>query len=402
MAIALAANCVFSDMSRFHSYLNSTATILSEYDGSKPFSLFLRQFFRRHKKYGSRDRWLISDFCFYYFRLGRAFADLEMSERILTGIFLCSETQNRMLETHKPEWNALTSVPFSEKCAHLGVAPQMVLSSVFPWKAELSQNINFDALARSYFVKPEVFLRIRPGHRDSIRPRLKSAHIPYKEHSVGTISVSPKEKIDQILPIDSRVIIQDLSSQKVGDFLKDAVGEGECHVWDCCAASGGKSILAYDLNPAITLTVSDVRPQILHNLAIRFETAGITKYKSLVLDLNSVPETVPNAPFDVIIADVPCTGSGTWGRTPEHLFYFKEAKIEKYAQIQRTIVANSLLHLKSGGTLVFITCSVFKQENEENVAFFEQELGLNLERSGIIIGYETKADSMFAAVFRKG
>ena len=111
---------------------------------------------------------------------------------------------------------------------------------------------------------------------------------------------------------------------------------------------------------------------------------------------------MPNAPFDVIIDDVPCTGSGTWGRNPEQLFYFDEARIGEYALLQRSIISNAVPHLKQGGALVYITCSVFKQENEENVAFIEQELGLKHVRSGSIPGYELKADSMFAAVFKKG
>ena len=389
-------------MSRFHSYLNSAVTILSGYDGTQPFSLYIKRFFSRNKKYGSRDRWLISDYCFFYFRLGRAFQHLDMEERILTGIFLCSTHSNRMLETHRPDWDSHVIYPLDEKLKYLGLNPEQVLEELFPWRDQLSEDINAAEFARSYFIKPDVFLRIRPGKGGSIRPRLKSAHIPYLEISPDTISVSPKEKVDRVLSIDSTVVIQDLSSQKVGAFLSDALGKEECRVWDCCAASGGKSILAVDANPAIQLTVTDIRPQILENLDQRFEVAGITDYHRQVLDLANLPESVPNAPFDVIIADVPCTGSGTWGRNPEQLFYFEEAKIGEYAALQRTIVSNAISQLTPGGSLVYITCSVYREENEENVEFFQQELGLDLVRSGTIPGYELKADSMFAAVLRKG
>ena len=389
-------------MSRFHSYLNSTVTILSEYDGTQPFSLFIRRFFSRHKKYGSRDRWLISDYCFFYFRLGKALIDLDMEERILVGIFLCSEFPNRMLETHKPEWNEKAGAGFVEKCQILGIDPQQLLEELFPWKEQLGANIDFEAFAESYFTKPDVFLRIRPGKENSIRPRLKSSKVPFKEILSTCISVSPKEKVDRVLSIDSTVVVQDLSSQKVGDFLKEVLTSDDLNVWDCCAASGGKSILAYDINPNIELTVSDIRPQILDNLKARFELAGINNYESTVVDLSSNGNEIPNAPFDVIIADVPCTGSGTWGRTPEQLFYFDEAKIGEYASLQRTIVKNAVPNLKEGGALVFITCSVFKQENEENVEFIRQDLGFELVRAETIPGYDQKADSMFAAVFKKG
>ena len=325
-----------------------------------------------------------------------------MEERVLTGIFLCSEMPNKMLETHKPEWNERAGTSFEEKCEVLGVSPTEVLAALFPWEEALSEGIEHEPFAQSYFTKPDVFLRLRPRERDSVRPRLKSAHVPFKDISTTTISVSPKEKVDQILSIDYTAVIQDLSSQKVGDFLKEVLMEDQPKVWDCCAASGGKSILAYDINPTIKLTVSDIRPQILNNLEARFETAGITKYNAFVTDLSSPQSDIPNASFDVIIADVPCTGSGTWGRNPEQLFYFDEARIGEYALLQRSIITNAVHHLKPGGALVYITCSVFKQENEENVGFIEQELGLKCIRSGSIPGYELKADSMFAAVFKRG
>lgn len=389
-------------MSRFYSYLNSTVTILSAYDGTQPFSLYIKRFFARNKKYGSRDRWLISDYCFYYFRLGKAFGDMEMQERILTGIFLCSTAPNRMLEVHRPDWNSYAIYPLDEKLKWLGLKPKQVLEELFPWREYLSDGIDFESFARSFFVKPEVFLRIRPGYKGNIRPLLKSAHIPCKEISETTISVSPKEKVDRILSVDTSVVIQDLSSQKVADFLKLAFNKRKnLRVWDCCAASGGKSILAFDLNPNIQLTVSDVRPQILPNLKQRFKAAGISGYKAAVLDLTSSPNKVPNAPFDVIIADVPCTGSGTWGRSPEQLHYFEAAKIDEYVALQRTIVQNALPQLKPGGKLVYITCSVFRQENEDNVEFISRELGMEHNRSGSIAGYSQKADSMFAAVFTK-
>tara|TARA_Y100001935_G_scaffold238369_1_gene224801 strand:- start:158742 stop:159911 length:1170 start_codon:yes stop_codon:yes gene_type:complete len=388
-------------MSRFHSYLNSTATILSEYDGTQPFSLFLKRYFSRHKKFGSRDRRLIGDYCFFYFRLGNAFKERSMDERILTGIFLCSTQPNRMLETHKPDWNERAGDELSEKLNFLGISEDELYRTLFPFYEFLSEGILHHAYARSFFTKPDVFLRIRPGKEASVRPRLKSAHIPFKEHGAFSLSVSPKEKIDQIFNVDSTLVIQDLSSQRVGNVMRPVLEGKDLNVWDSCAASGGKSILAYDINPKITLTVTDVRTNILNNLSERFEKAGIDTYKSAVMDLSNPVEGVPGAPFDVIIADVPCTGSGTWARTPEQLFYFDEAKISEYASLQRTIIQNALPHLKKGGHLIYITCSVFRQENEENVTFIEEELGLTKLSADIIAGYEVRADSMFASVFRK-
>ena len=172
-------------------------------------------------------------------------------------------------------------------------------------------------------------------------------------------------------------------------------------LWDCCAASGGKSIMAYDINPNIQLTVSDKRESILKNLHERFEKAGIKNYNSFIADLTTTNYKPPTTNFDLIIADVPCTGSGTWSRTPEQLYYFKEQKINEYSFLQKKIVENVIPHLKNNGHLLYITCSVFKKENEEVVDFIKEKFQLKLIKMELLKGYEMQSDTMFAALFKK-
>ena len=103
--------------------------------------------------------------------------------------------------------------------------------------------------------------------------------------------------------------------------------------------------------------------------------------------------------FDLIIFDAPCTGSGTWSRTPEQLYYFKDEKIDDYSTLQKKMLANIIPHLKEGGSLLYITCSVFKKENEEIVDFIKENFHLQLKKMEILKGYDKNADSMFAAEF---
>ena len=160
--------------------------------------------------------------------------------------------------------------------------------------------------------------------------------------------------------------------------------------------------MAYDINPNIDLIVSDVRESIVANLKKRFEKAGIKKYKSFAADLihHSPPDSyrVATHHYNLIIADVPCTGSGTWSRTPEQLYFFEENEIEKYSSIQKKIVSNVIPALQTGGSLIYITCSVFKKENEEVVAFIRENFHLQLLQMEVLKGYDRKADSMFVAV----
>jgi len=157
--------------------------------------------------------------------------------------------------------------------------------------------------------------------------------------------------------------------------------------------------MIYDIYPEIKFTVSDRRESILANLKKRFEVAGIKKYKSIVSDSTQSISEILNLKSEIIIADVPCTGSGTWSRTPEQLYFFQERKIEEYAALQKKIVANVIPHLLPGGSFIYITCSVFKKENEEVVEFIKDKFQLKLKAMEVLKGYDKKADSMFVALF---
>ena len=273
---------------------------------------------------------------------------------------------------------------------------------IFPLPDEVSNEINFQQFSLSFLLQPKLFIRIRPGFKDIVINKIQSANFLFKEWNRNCLAFSSNEKVSGSIEIDKEAVVQDYNSQKTLDFVKPAAGsrESEITIWDCCAGSGGKSILAFDIFKNINLTVSDKRKNILENLKLRFSKAGITNYKFVAADLQQ-PTSGIQFPFDLIIADVPCTGSGTWSGTPEQLTFFHKKDIDKYADLQKKIIENAFSHLKHGGHLLYITCSVFKKENEENVAFIQQKFQLNLSRMEYLKGYEMQADTLFVALFRK-
>ena len=365
------------------------------YKGDEPFSIFLKKYFATRRKHGSRDRKQIAHLCYCFFRLGKAHVEWSAEQRIIAGLFLISRAPNEILEALQPGWNAHTRHSIDEKAAIAGVD----LTLVFPWKDELSTGIDPEKFNTSFFIQPDLFLRVRPGCYEEVIVKLKQASLSYKDIPPFAISLPPATKTDEFLQHDKEVVVQDLNSQRVGEMLELAKKNlpPVPAVWDCCAASGGKSMLAKDILGTMNLTVTDVRENILLNLRKRFNTAGIKHYRSIVADL--AKQALPGKDeYDLVIADLPCTGSGTWGRTPEQLYSFEENRIIEYATLQKMILSNTVPSLKRGGQLLYITCSVFQKENEEVIAYLEKEFQLKSLKQELLKGYELKADTLFAAL----
>jgi len=389
-------------MSRYYSYINSAKEIIAAYTGVEPFASHLKKKFAANKKFGSKDRRQITQLCYAYFRLGRAFLELPTEERMLVGLFLCHRSSNDLLLHLKPEWNDVIEISIEKKVAMLN--NPIDAFSIFPYSSELSAGIDVDAFALSHLQQPDLFLRIRPGRKETVLHQLHAADIEFHLKGDATIVLPNTTKIEDLIMLNKDAVVQDYSSQRVGELLKNLLPQTfqpKPFVWDCCAASGGKSIMAKDILGDIELTVSDVRESILLNLKKRFAEAGIKNYNSKVVDLSHSAFTIHHSPYDLIMADVPCSGSGTWGRTPEFLSFFNKASIDTYAVLQQKICTNAVTKLKPGGYFLYITCSVFKKENEENVQWLQDVLQLQLVKSEVLIGYTQKADTMFAALLQK-
>lgn len=378
--------------------MRSAETIIGLYDGTVPLAVFLKQHFAIQKKFGSRDRRFISHLCYCYYRMGHASLHLPVSKRIQMALFLCEHSPGVWSDLFDASWLENWSDALPARVRYLQSAePSFSISSVFPWQEVLSLTIDANDFACSHFIQPLLFLRIRPGYEKIVPQKLKDAAIAFQslnEHCIGLANAS---KIDNLIVIDQEAVVQDFNSQGVGEKLPANIST----VWDCCAASGGKSILAKDILKKIDLTVSDIRLSILQNLKQRFMRAGIQQYHSFVADLSSGKTYGAVKKYDLIICDVPCSGSGTWGRTPEQLYYFEQERIDHYTSLQQKIVRTVQNHLTENGYLLYITCSVFKKENEEQVSFIQQNFPLELLSMELLKGYDRKADSLFTALFKK-
>jgi len=312
----------------------------------------------------------------------------EPAARILAAVYLVSDDDDTV-KALRPEWISGAVASKIELLRREGYT--FSFDEIFPWHDEVSGTIDMDRFNRSLLVQPDLFLRVRPGRKITSIPGMQFI----SEHC---IALPNGTKVEEYIELDRDAVVQDYSSQRVAEFFPRSLAAGGAAVWDCCAASGGKSILAYDAIPSIHLTVSDIRESILINLNKRFERAGIVRFRSFVKDIASTPVSATDR-YQLIICDAPCSGSGTWSRTPEQLFYFDRPGIDYYSALQKRIVSNAVPALGNGGHFLYITCSVFRRENEEMVDFIKEKFHLNLVKMELLKGYDHKADTLFAALF---
>lgn len=370
--------------------------ILNEYDGALPLHRFLVTYFKTNKQMGSSDRRWASRYLYSFFRLGMALAKYTRIERLTVAEFLCNTSSSLVLAAQQPQWVEQIELPIAAKILLVkDLYPDFQLSQVFPFKNELSDGIEMQQFQESFFIQPDLFIRVKAKYAKEIHALLNDAGVHVKELSETTFSLPNGTNLAHLLPNTKHYQVQDLSSQKTGNYFQPQPYE---YWWDCCAASGGKSLLLHEMEPKVQLLVSDVREKSLNNLDERFSEAGIQKYQKKVLDLLVNNEQhLHHYEFDGIILDAPCSGSGTWGRTPEMLYFFEEHKVKYFNGLQKAIAANVVKYLKQGKYLIYITCSVFKEENEDVVDYLQKELGLQLETKEVIKGYGEKADTMFVS-----
>lgn len=380
---------------RAEQHLRTFIHTLNTFGGTVPLTKFLPDFFRQHKQMGSNDRRTVSRLLYNYFRLGNALKELPSEQRVCLAEFLCSTVDPSFLQHFRPDLNERLSFSMDEKIAFLKQNEGFNLDDIFPFMTHLSSDIDKEAFLKSFFAQPDLYIRIHSGKEDLIKAKLMDANIPFWGITTNTVVMPNGTKLDQLLGETKDYEIQDLSSQQTAAYFKPNKYD---YWWDACAASGGKSILLFGEQPQVKLLVSDIRESVLNNLDDRFENVGLKNYHKKVIDLTqNVEQILHHYAFDGIILDAPCTGSGTWGRTPEMISQFHESKIKAFQNLQKTIASNVLNYLKPGKPLVYITCSVFKEENEEMVDYLVKEHGLQLESSQVLKGYKHKADTIFVA-----
>jgi len=153
-----------------------------------------------------------------------------------------------------------------------------------------------------------------------------------------------------------RIAIQDEASQLVALL----VGHGT-NILDCCAAPGGKTRLIADKNPDARILALELHP---HRASALRKLVSAQNVRVIVGDARELPS---NARFDCILADAPCSGTGTLARNPEIKWKLRSGDLADLRSRQLAILQSAMAHLQPGGRVVYATCSLEPEENEQVV-----------------------------------
>ncbi len=149
---------------------------------------------------------------------------------------------------------------------------------------------------------------------------------------------------------------QDEAAQLAALFC---AAEPGMRVLDLAAGAGGKSLaLAAMMENRGEIVAHDIRGDVLAELARRAARAGAAIVRT----------RPPQGPFDVVLVDAPCSGTGTWRRQPELRWRLTPERLAELTALQDALLAQAASHVRPGGRLVYATCSVLPCENEDRIA----------------------------------
>ncbi len=176
---------------------------------------------------------------------------------------------------------------------------------------------------------------------------------------------------------DGLCSIQDESAMHAARLLAPSPGE---QILDLCAAPGGKTThLAEIMQDDGAITACDVSAPRLLRVAQAADRLGLTSITCQVIDTGGTQ--VPPGPFDAALLDVPCSNTGVLGKRPDVRWRLSEVDFKELTTLQTELLTIALSRVRTGGRIVYSTCSIDPRENEELVrALCAREPGISLER----------------------
>jgi 16S rRNA (cytosine967-C5)-methyltransferase len=212
----------------------------------------------------------------------------------------------------------------------------------------------------------------------------------------GTIVLDTSMSISKIPHFnDGYVSIQNISAQQLIKFIpKNLSGR----VLDACSAPGGKLTQLLE-NFDLTIDALDIDNERLRKISDNLSRLGL--FANLYCVDASKPKWFLNKSYNLIIADVPCSASGTIKTNPDIKINRRITDINNFVQIQRQIFDNLLQFVVINGYIIYVTCSIFSLENQDNIAYFLDKYKNLIKIEEQIIAIDDVYDGFYYCVLQK-
>lgn len=324
----------------------------------------------REKRFGSRDRRLYRELLYTTVRFLPWFEALpeECGLRAMAWLAADTPATAALRADVASEWGEVPAT-VAEKAARLGVQAPLLPGWLESECSEAAYPPNSDVLQ----TRAPLWLRLQTEWPDEVWREFEERGWQWRVSGVFPKAVEMLSEVDVTQTrafAEGKVEVQDLGSQlvlaAVGVGIGAAAGAARGERWlDACAGAGGKSLFLADaIGPAGRVVAHDIRMSALHALRERALRAGFRN-----IDLASQP----SGAFDAVLVDAPCTGSGTWRRSPHLKWCTGPAEIAAAAQKQLELLRKFSAFVRPGGRLVYATCSLCRSENENVASGFLRE-----------------------------
>lgn len=365
--------------------------LLDLLDASKlPLDTAMSKYFRAHKSLGSKDRFAISQ-RIYALKRWQGAIDTQLKGPIswedrlaaIENIELETVTKNESLPPHQRASFPKKLYSLIENSLGKSLAFQVALDSNM--RAPLFIRANLLKTSRESLIEKlsEEGVRVRPSERVS-----------------SAIEILQKVQFFSLNAFKEGLFeVQDENSQKVADCVLASPGD---IVLDYCAGSGGKALaIAPRLKGKGQLYLHDIRIRALDEAKKRLSRAGIQNAQRLAPDHPQLKKLVGQV--DWTLVDAPCSGTGTLRRNPDLKWKFDPDRFEKLLCEQREIFKSALKFVRPRGHIVYATCSILKEENADQTAYFLKQysdlFGLKLISEMQTYPKPHEGDGLYAAVF---
>lgn len=333
---------------------------------------------KQNKKWGSRDRSFVAEHTYEMVRwwglLWAIYGNEPSTKRKdLQKLFGIYWIWRGYTLPDWPKFDTVRDFPVKEREEALqGVAQR---ESYAPWFDQIAQEQlgeKWPSIAAAMNVPNTVNIRINTLKTDAkyVKEALGEHNIELLEHPVfsNAFYIQGRPRLNNIEAFQRGFFeVQDAGSQQIGHFLNPTPGSTTI---DACAGAGGKTLLLGALmNNQGQLIAMDVEGRKLSELKKRTQRSGLDIVETRAWEEPGVLDKLSNT-ADYLLLDVPCSGTGVIKREPDTKWKLQPEHLERLVGVQADILHRYPAMLKSGGTLVYATCSILPQENALQVERF--------------------------------